>query len=300
MNTVLILLPDFILIIFAWGLNRFTSLNREIWVGLEKIVYWILFPCLLMSSASRAKFDWADNIPMLLLLAACMTTMAFLAYSAKWLWRPDTTNLHSGIQTSFRFNTYIAFAVAARIGGQDGLALMAITVAALVPLSNALSIIALAKNSKQNIFYELIKNPFVIATVLGLFLNFSQIELPDVIQMNLQRMGNASIPVGLMAVGAGLTWVREKKDIALVVYWSTLKLMVFPLLVLLGAMFLHLPAPQRITAILIACVPTATSAFVLASRMGGNGAIVSLTISVMTMLAAVTMPLWLYLAQSLA
>lgn len=286
------------LIIFAWGLNRYTALNREIWVALEKVVYWILFPSLLISSASRAKLIWADNIPMLILLALSMILMALIAHSAKWLWKPDSVNLHSGIQTSFRFNTVIAFAVAGRIGGEDGLALIAIAVAALVPLSNTLSIITLAQNSKQNILLELAKNPFVIATVIGLFLNFSQIELPDFIHSNLQRMGNASIPIGLMTVGAGLTWIGAKKDMALVFYWTGLKLIMFPLIVYIGASLIELPYPQRMTAMIIACVPTATSAFVMATRMGGNGAIVSLTISVMTLTAALTIPFWLALAQS--
>jgi predicted permease len=285
--------------IFAWGLNRFTFLNREIWVALEKIVYWILFPALLIASASRAKLVWADNVSMLLLLAVGMISMALLAYSAKWIWQPDPVSHHSGIQTTFRFNTFIAFAVALRLGGEDGLALMAIAVASLVPLSNALSIISLSRNSKNNVLLELIKNPFVIATVLGLFINLCNIRLPDFIHSNLQRMGSASITIGLMTVGASLSWVSAKKDMALVFFWTTIKLIVFPLFIFtVGNYLLHLPKAQLTTAVLIACVPTATSAFVMATRMGGNGPIVSVTISLMTIVAAFTMPFWIALVQS--
>ena len=285
--------------IFAWGLNRFTFLNREIWVALEKIVYWILFPALLVSSASRAKLVWADNVSMLLLLAVGMILMAFLAYSAKWLWHPDPVSHHSGIQTSFRFNTFIAFAVALRLGGEEGLALMAIAVASLVPLSNALSIISLSRNSQNNVLMELIKNPFVIATVLGLLINLTHFPLPDFIHSNLQRMGSASITIGLMTVGASLGWVSAKKEMALVFFWTFLKLIIFPLFIFtVGNYVLHLPKPQLTTAVLIACVPTATSAFVMATRMGGNGPIVSVTISLMTIGAAFTMPFWIALLQS--
>ncbi len=284
--------------IFAWGLNRYTFLNREIWVALEKIVYWIFFPALLISSASRAKLVWTDNIPMLLLLGGGMTLMALLAYSAKWLLRPDPVNHHSGIQTTFRFNTFIAFAVALRLGGEDGLALMAIAVASLVPLSNALSIISLSRNSKHSVVVELIKNPFVISTVLGLLLNLSHITLPDFIHSNLQRMGNASITIGLMTVGASLAWVGAKKDMALVFFWTTIKLVIFPLFTFTVGHLLDLPKAQLMTAVIISCVPTATSAFVMATRMGGNGAIVSFTISVMTVCAAFTIPFWIALVQA--
>lgn len=297
MNTAFILIPDFILIIFAWALNRYTNLNKELWISIEKLVYWILFPCLLLSSASRAVIDWGDNIPMLLLIAAVMIIIASIAYASKWILRPDPINHFSGTQTAFRFNTYIALAVAGRLGGEAGLALMAISVACIVPLSNMLSIITLASNKKNNIWLEILRNPFLISTVIGLTLNFSGVQLPEMIHNNLVRMGNASIPLGLMAIGAGLQWVSTKKDLTLVGMWVTLKLMVLPLFVLIGAHIINLPEPQRINAIILASMPTATSAFVMATRMGGNGAIVSVTISVMTILAGLTVPFWLAMAK---
>jgi predicted permease len=42
-------------------------------------------------------------------------------------------------------------------------------------------------------------------------------------------------------------------------------------------------------------MPTATSAYVLANRMKGDGAIVAICISVMTLAASITLPLWLSL-----
>jgi predicted permease len=277
-NTAFILIPDFILIIFAWALNRYTNLNKELWIGIEKLVYWILFPCLLLSSASRAVIDWGDNIPMLLLIAAVMIIIASIAYASKWILRPDPINHFSGTQTAFRFNTYIS-------------------VACIVPLSNMLSIITLASNKKNNIWLEILRNPFLISTLIGLTLNVSGVQLPEMIHNNLVRMGNASIPLGLMAIGAGLQWVSTKKDLTLVGMWVTLKLMVLPLFVLIGAHIINLPEPQRINAIILASMPTATSAFVMATRMGGNGAIVSVTISVMTILAGLTVPFWLAMAK---
>ena len=187
--------------------------------------------------------------------------------------------------------------MAGRLGGEAGLALMAISVACIVPLSNMLSIITLASNKKNNIWLEILRNPFLISTVIGLTLNFSGIQLPEMIHNNLVRMGNASIPLGLMAIGAGLQWVSTKKDLTLVGMWVTLKLMVLPLFVLIGAHIINLPEPQRINAIILASMPTATSAFVMATRMGGNGAIVSVTISVMTILAGLTVPFWLAMAK---
>jgi hypothetical protein len=297
LNTAFILLPDFMLILLAWCINRYTFINQNVWDGVEKLVYWVLFPCLLFNAAINAKLIWADNFLMLLLLATCMATMGLLAYCARWIFSPDPINLVSGIQTTFRFNTYIVLAVCARILDAKGLELMAITIACLVPFSNALSVYSLAHRSGQNTFFEIIKNPFVIATTSGLFLNFLGVQLPEMVQFNISRMGNASIPLGLLCVGASLRWIATKNDGALVMYWTFLKLMAFPALALLGANLLNLPPEQKFNAVLFACMPTANSAFVLASRMGGNGPIVAVTISVMTLLAAATIPFWIYIVK---
>jgi predicted permease len=225
LNTAFILLPDFMLILLAWCINRYTFINQSIWDGVEKLVYWVLFPCLLFNAAINAKLIWADNFLMLLLLAICMVTMGLLAYCARWIFSPDPINLVSGIQTTFRFNTYIVLAVCARILDAKGLELMAITIACLVPISNALSVYSLAHRSGQNTLFEIIKNPFVIATTSGLFLNFLGVHLPEMVQFNISRMGNASIPLGLLCVGASLRWITTKNDGALVMYWTFLKLM---------------------------------------------------------------------------
>jgi predicted permease len=174
---------------------------------------------------------------------------------------------------------------------------MAITIACLVPISNTLSVYSLSHRSGLNVFLEIIKNPFVIATTSGLLLNYSGVHLPEMMTFNIARLGNASIPLGLLCVGASLRWISTKNDGVLVMYWTFLKLIAFPALALVGANLLDLPPHQKLNAVLFACMPTANSAFVLASRMGGNGSIVAVTISVMTLLAAITIPFWIYLAQ---
>ena len=188
-------------------------------------------------------------------------------------------------------------AVGARILDGQRLELLAITIAFLVPVSNGLSVYSMAHRSGLHVFKEIIKNPFVIATTSGLCLNFLGIHLPEVVQFNISRLGNASIPLGLLCVGASLRWVSTKSDGALVMYWTFLKLMAFPALALLGANLLNLPEDQKFNAVLFASMPTANSAFVLVNRMGGNGPLVAVTISVMTLMAAITIPFWIYLAR---
>lgn len=252
---------------------------------------------MLISSTSRAPIVWSENTRMIILMALAMISVAAITYLSKWFLKPDPLKFSSVFQTAFRFNTYIAFAAAGRLAGDEGVAIMAITVAFMVPLANVMAVLSMAKNSGNNVWRELFTNPFILATAFGLVLNFTGIRLPELVHSSLSRLGGASIPLGLMAVGAGLVWLSSKRDNVLVAYLTSMKLMVFPSVVLLFNQVFQLPAIQLQNALLFASMPTATSAYILAVRMGGDGPIVSITITLMTFLAAFTVPFWLFVGR---
>lgn len=293
MNPAFLLLPDFLLILLGFLLVRYSALHKDIWTAAEKLVYYLLFPALLFHSINKTNFDWAGTSDMLLVAVIAFLSAMVLGYASKWLFKPSDLSFSSGFQTSFRFNSYIAFAAAGRLAGEEGVALMAIISGCLVPFANAASVWALAKHSETHIFKEIIKNPLIIATVLGLTTNLLGLTMPEYLAMSLQRLGSASIALGLLSVGAGLMWIKSKKDGSLITYWTFIKLIVCPAIALTVGRYFELPPAQLTNVVLFAALPTATSAYVLANRMKGDGALVAVCISVMTLLAALTLPFWL-------
>ena len=96
-----------------------------------------------------------------------------------------------------------------------------------------------------------------------------------------------------MTVGAGLLWNLNKQDLFLVTYWSSIKLMILPSLSLLFGILSNLDPAQLQNSVLWAAMPTATTSYVLAVRMGGHGPIVSITSTLMTLIGSMTIPFWL-------
>ncbi|TXI11928.1 MAG: AEC family transporter [Polynucleobacter sp.] len=295
MNSAFLLLPDFLLILLGFLLVRYTSLHKDIWTGAEKLVYYLLFPALLFNSINQTRFDWSGTSTMVLVAASAFFSAMFLGYISQWFFKANHKSWASGFQTSFRFNSYIAFAAAGRLAGEEGVALMALISGCLVPIANAAAVWALAKHSETHLLKEIGKNPLIIATVLGLGSNLLGLTMPDYIAMSLQRLGAASIALGLLSVGAGLMWIENKKDGALIAYWTTVKLMIAPAIALTVGRLMDLPPAQLTIVVLFGALPTATSAYVLANRMKGDGPLVAACISVMTLLASLTLPIWLSL-----
>lgn len=289
----LLLLPDFLLIALGFVLCRGTPLGRPIWEGAERLVYFVLFPALLFTSIVRTPLQPAQTTG---LVAAGLATIAVgVALAALvGLWPGVDRRLHaSGAQTAFRFNSYIALALVERVNGAAGLAWMALMIAFTVPLCNVAAVWPLARHGGHAFGRELLRNPLIIATVAGLLANVSGVRLPEPVATTLQRLGVAALPLGLMAVGAGLTLGGLKAAPRLAAAFMTIRHAVLPAVALGLGHALGLDAAKWSTLVLFGALPTATSAYVLAARMGGDGAYVAGLVTVSTLLGMASVPLWL-------
>jgi predicted permease len=64
MQGVLLLLPDFGLILLGWALYRLVDFGEHFWSGLEKLVYFVLFPALLFKALASTHIDFATAAPL--------------------------------------------------------------------------------------------------------------------------------------------------------------------------------------------------------------------------------------------
>jgi predicted permease len=200
----------------------------------------------------------------------------------------------SGMQTAFRFNSYIALAIASRLAGEEGVGLMALLIGFGVPLCNMAAVHALAHRS-GNLLRELSKNPLLIATGSGLLFSLSGLTLPEVAGAVLSRLGSASIALGLLMVGAGLRLSGMKQDKLMSTYFTAVKLLAVPAVAYGLGRWIGLSGLQLQIVVLFCALPTASSCYILAARMGGNGPVTAFLISLGTLVSAVTIPFWLTL-----
>ena len=109
-------------------------------------------------------------------------------------------------------------------------------------------------------------------------------------------MGSASIALGLIMVGAGLKLSALSQARGISTYFIAVKLLALPAIALSLGRWFELPPLQLQIAVMFCALPTASSAYVLAARMGGNAPLVAFLISAGTLLSIVTLPVWLMLA----
>lgn len=292
MSTALLLFPDFALILLGALLRRHFSLGDHFWGGVERLVYFILFPALLIHAVSRTQFDFGVTGPLVGTALAAMLSAMVLLLPLRPVFRLSPVRAASIFQCGYRFNSYIGLAAAGLLFGTPGIATMGLIVGAAVPLANLTAVSMLARHGESGILREVLRNPLIWATAFGFALNLAGVTIPKPIDMMLSRLSDASIALGLLAVGAALKLSGGIGMAGAAVWVLLTKLVALPLIALGIGLAIDLPAPDLAVLLIFAALPTASSAYILTMRMGGDGASVAWLISASTLLSMVSMPLW--------
>ena len=291
MPDVALLLPDFALIALGYLICRHTPLDRSVWDGAERLVYYLLFPALLFNAIVRNPLQPGAALPLAGSGLAIVGCGIVLAYALRRVGGTSPVLHASGAQTAFRFNSYVGLALAERLAGAQGLAWFALLVSVCVPVCNVAAVLPLARQGGHGFVRELLRNPLIVATVAGLVGNLVGLRLPELASITLQRMGAAALPLGLMAVGAGLRFGALRDGPALATGFMVIRHLLLPALAIALVVALQLPPAQQATLVMFAALPTASSAYVLATRMGGHGPYVAGLVTVSTLVAMPGLPL---------
>lgn len=295
MSIVPLVLPDFLLIGLGWLLLHLLKYERNFFETAERLVYYILFPALLFGSIIRAPLSLGEASTLIAATGVLMASGVALAWLAVPVLRPDAVSHASLAQCAYRFNTYMGLSLSTSLAGAAGQSVMAIIVGCAVPLANLAAVSGLARGRNTRLLAELARNPLILGTVTGLACNLMGVTLPGFAMDTLQRLGACAIALGLICVGASLSLQRLEAAVTVMGWMLVVRLLGMPAVALAIAAILPLSPLEKQMLLLFSTLPTASSAYILAVRMGGDGRSVAALTTLATLLSALTIPLWLLL-----
>lgn len=293
-NYAQLLFPDFSLILCGYLICRYTALNRSVWQPVERLVYYFLFPVLLFHSIVKSPID--PKMASGLMAAGLCTGLGAiaLAYSLPyWPWlgrRIDARDHAASAQVAIRFNAFIGLAIAERLAGSQGVLMLAVLIGMCVPLFNVAAVWPMTRHSQHHFLRELLRNPFILATALGLLCNALGLHIPVWLEPSIGRIGAASLALGLMTAGAGMQLGQLVHGKLLSVSVLTIRHIAQPLMAWMAARWWGLDTAQTTVLLAFSALPTASSCYVLATRMGYNGPYIAGLVTVSTFLGLLSLP----------
>jgi predicted permease len=293
-NYAQLLFPDFSLIAIGWLLCRYTALDRRVWDQVESLVYYFLFPVLLFHSIVRSPLDFGATSSLLTAGVGIGLCGIALAYALPFVpgigSHIDKRDHAASAQVAFRFNSFICLALADRLAGPEGLLLIAVLIGVCVPMFNIAAVWPMTRHAQTGFVRQLVRNPLIVATVAGLLANVLGLMVPTWLTPTLTRIGAASLALGLLAAGAGMQFATLGRGKVLAVSVLAIRHLILPLVAWGLARALRLDGVQASVLMAFSAVPTASSAYVLAARMGYNGPYVAGLVTLSTVLGVVSLP----------
>jgi malonate transporter and related proteins len=289
------LLPVILLVALGQILSIRRVIPAEGFRALEQLTYWVLFPALIVRSLATAPFDEAPW-RLIIVMVAAQVIMAGIGLAARLAPGVNGPAAGSIIQSNVRWNTFVALALGALLFEDAGLALVTIAAAGMIPTANILSVFGLVANAegvpgqKPKPFLALVKNPLIIACVIGGSIAASGVRLPLIIDETLRIAGQATLAIGLLAAGAGIDLSALRRAGVRTFGWSVVRLVGMPIVAVAIAVAFGLSGLPLAIVIICSGVPTATTGYILARQLGGDAALSANLIAMQTVLAIVTLP----------
>lgn len=303
LSVIFAIVPIFLLIALGGALKRTSFPGDAFWPLADKMTYYIFFPALLVDNLSSARLGTLDPTGLLGALLAVILLQAALVYLLRPLAKVDGPGFTSLFQGSVRFNTFVGLGAVAALDGGAGITLFAIVISLAIPVLNVLCVLTLARYGAhgQSTSFKgqalfLIKNPLIIACLIGIAMNLTGLSLPRGIEPVFKMLGSMAAPMGLLTVGAGLQWEAARNGGRAVLLACALKLAIYPLMLFAAAKLWSLGPLETQVMVLWGAMPTASASYILARQMGGDAPLAAAIVTVSTVLAFVTVPIFMLMA----
>ena len=300
MNVIGALLPVFALIALGAILHRTRFIDEASWRAVERVTYYVLFPCFLFNAIAIADFKGQPVGQLALILIGAIAAMTAVVYAVQAIFKFDGPAFSSVFQGALRFNSYVALAAIAAMLGAPGIALSAIAVAILVPLLNTMCVMVLMHHASdveataKMFAMQFVQNPLIMACLAGIVVQLLAIPMPKIAMTTVDMLGKAALPLGLLAVGASLDLADARARPVPVVVATALRLLAMPTFVLIGATLIGLTGMAKTAALICSSVPGASSSYILARQLGGDAPLMANITTAQTLAAMLTMPLILW------
>jgi predicted permease len=304
-DVALSLVPVFTLIALGFLLRRAELLKPEQWLGIERLTYFVLFPPLLFMSIVNGAFAGGEALKLAIGLTATVGLMAGLLLGVQRLLPMPGPAFTSVFQAGIRWNGFVALGVISSLHGQPGVALSAVAFAALSPITQAMSLLVATRQlggkpePMNRMLIRLALNPLVIAALAACLLVAYGMRPSQPIAQTLNLLGDATVSLGLICVGAGLD-IPSLKGARLPLAWGVvLRLWIMPGIAAALLIWTGLSGMMLSVGVVCAASPVATSAYILSRQHGGDAPLMGNLITLTTLLSILTLPATILIVHAL-
>jgi malonate transporter len=289
------------IILLGYLIGRTELLGPDPRVVLSRLVFFVLSPCLLFTVLSQADVATLFSSVLVVSAIAAVSSAALFVLIAALVWRrPIPEIVIGGLASGYVNANNIGIPVAVYVLGDAALPAPVILLQLVILTPIALTLLDLTTTGRlsvKRILLQPIRNPLIIASLLGVLVSLTGLELPAPVLAPIQLVGAATVPLVLIGFGISLHGQRVfqpgtgRRDIALA---TAIKLVVMPLVAWGAGTALGLSSESLHSVVVLAALPSAQNVFNYAQRYGrgevlARDAVLLTTIGAVPVLLVITL-----------
>ena len=302
-----VVLPLFFAVVIGYILKKLGFFSEEFLNKGDKLAFKILIPFQLFRSIYTADFSASYNSTLLIFCIVALILTGVLSTLFALCVRKDNAVRGALAQGMFRGNIIlIGASLISSMYNEEGLAAISIVSAFLIPILNIMCVILLSIFDPQRkgvdfkgILINIITNPLVIAGVLGLIVNISQINFPQFMEKTISDIAGIATTFALILLGGSFEFSDMRGRVADVIYSVVGKLIVFPALCKVAAYMLGMRGMEFSVVMCVFSAPTTVSGYTMAKMMNSDAQLSALSVVFSTLFSAFTLFLFIYISKTL-
>ncbi len=301
------LLPVFVVIALGYGLARRGFLSEAVLYELNWLLFWICLPALIVNNlATAAEIPSGTGQIFLVFTLSTFAVIGLGLLAARLLglahWQVGTF-----VQAAFRGNLAYAgipLILFALQGMPEAVvsSTMAQTLFVFAPtmlVYNIAAVVLLVRDRERSLWsnflkmlVEIMKNPLILASILGSVLFALPMSMPSVALNSLELIGQMAAPAALLCVGGSMAYVSMEGRYRSASVAALLKVVAVPCIAWLLSLLFDLSDQSRMVLLVLSATPTAVVSYIMAKAMNGDagltsGAIILSTVASIPVLALI-------------
>lgn len=283
----------FILMIIGYFLRKTNIVSKENRKSLTDLVIYIILPANIIYSfmiemdATIIKSGLAILIVSIIIQLACQVFGKY--FFIKTTPRQQSVLRYGTICSNAGF---MGSPLIQGLYGLDGLLFASIYLIPqrIVMWSGGVACFTSAKG--KDVVKKVISHPCIIAVFIGLVIMIGQIQLPNFINVSIKTLSGCTMALSMIVIGGILAEIRFRDVISkLTIYYSLIRLIIIPLLVLGGCVLASLPPLVTAVSTVLAGMPAGSTTAILAEKYNGDSMLAVEIVFLSTALSLVTIPL---------
>lgn len=295
-----VVLPLFFAMALGYTLKRFGMYDVVTLKTINKLVFKVFLPIYLFYSIYSTDLSVAFNPKVMIFAVLGILIWFLLLMITVPLFEKDNAKRGVMVQAMFRSN-FVLFGlpVAISLCGEDKIGITSLLMGIVIPIYNVLAVITLEgfRGGKPNIpkiVNGIVKNPLIIASVLGIMFYLLKIDLPYAVEKTVIDFGKVATPLALMALGGEFRFSKVKGDIKQLMVSIAGKLIISPLFMVTAGILLGFRNEILVPILLMSGAPTAVSSYTMAQQMGGDGELAGEIVVFTTGVSIFTIFIWVF------